>query len=66
MPHWEFVLGIYAGVALATLGFQTWMRLDDYFSGPRPVSLARGAVWSAIWPACWLLLFWGWLKSAEA
>ena len=30
MPHWAiFVLGIYTGAAFVTLGFQTWVRLDD-------------------------------------
>jgi hypothetical protein len=30
LPHWAiFVLGIYTGAAFVTLGFQTWVRLDD-------------------------------------
>jgi hypothetical protein len=67
MPRWElFLLGMYSGVALVTLGFQTWVRLDEYSETNRlAVSLAKGAVWSAIWPASWLVLFWAWL-GAEA
>jgi hypothetical protein len=55
MPRWViFVVGMYAGAALVTLGFQTWVRLEQC-SGIEPcaVSLAKGAVWSAIWPASW-------------
>ena len=62
MPHWAiFVLGICTGAALVTLGFQTWVRLDYSGSGSRVVSLAKGAVWSTIWPVSWVVLFWAWL-----
>jgi hypothetical protein len=41
---------MYAGAALLTLGFQSYVRLDQC-SGTMPctISLARGAVWSTIW-----------------
>jgi hypothetical protein len=55
MPRWAiFVIGMYAGAALVTFGFQTYIRLD-HCSGYSAcaVSLAKGAVWSMIWPASW-------------
>jgi hypothetical protein len=55
MPHWAiFVVGMYVGAAVVTLGFQTYVRLD-HCSGYRSctLSLAKGVVWSAIWPASW-------------
>ena len=55
MPRWAiFVVGMYVGAALLTLGFQTWLRLNQC-SGLQPcaVSLAKGAVWSTIWPGSW-------------
>jgi hypothetical protein len=55
MPRWAiFVIGMYAGAALLTLGFQSYVRLDQC-SGAAPcaISLAKGAVWSTIWPVSW-------------
>jgi hypothetical protein len=54
-----FAVGIYAGAALLTFGFQTWVRLDQCGTAPCAFSLAKGAVWSAIWPIYWL--FWLWV-----
>jgi hypothetical protein len=57
MPRWAvFLVGMYAGAAVVTFGFQTYVRLE-YCSGYRTcaVSLAKGAVWSTIWPASWLV-----------
>jgi hypothetical protein len=48
MPRWAiFIVGMYAGAAVVTLGFQTYVRLD-HCSGYRAcaVSLAKGAMWS--------------------
>jgi hypothetical protein len=55
MPRWAvFVAGMYAGAALVTFGFQTYVRLDACSGyGACAVSLAKGAVWSTIWPASW-------------
>jgi hypothetical protein len=55
MPRWViFVVGMYVGAALLTLGFQTWVRLDQCSgSASCAVSLVKGAVWSAVWPASW-------------
>lgn len=49
-----FAAGIYAGVALTTFGFQSYIR-SHQCSGYRAcaVSLTKGAVWSAIWPVLW-------------
>jgi hypothetical protein len=65
MPRWAvFVVGMYAGAAVVTLGFQTYVRLDHclrreamFTSGYAgcAVSLAKGAVWSTIWPTSWLV-----------
>jgi hypothetical protein len=55
LPRWAiFVVGIYAGAALLTLGFQTRVRLDQCSGiAPCAVSLAKGAIWSTIWPVSW-------------
>jgi hypothetical protein len=49
-----FAGGIYAGVALTTFGFQSYIRSSQCL-GYRgcAVSLTKGAVWSAIWPVYW-------------
>jgi hypothetical protein len=49
-----FLLGMYAGAALLTLGYQTYIRLDQCFGYPTcAASVAKGVVWSAVWPAYW-------------
>jgi hypothetical protein len=55
MPRWAiFVVGMYVGAALVTFGFQTYVRLGACSGyGACAVSLAKGAVWLAIWPASW-------------
>ena len=55
MSRWiVFLIGVYVGAALVTLGFQSYVRLQRC-AGTRActVSLAKGAVWSTIWPASW-------------
>jgi hypothetical protein len=55
IPRWAiFVLAVYAVAALLTLGFQTYIRLDQC-SGFRActISIAKGVVWSTVWPAYW-------------
>jgi hypothetical protein len=52
IPRWAiFIMGMYAGAALLTLGFQTYVRLEQC-SGYTActASAAKGVVWSAIWP----------------
>jgi hypothetical protein len=63
LPRWAiFLVGMYAGAAVVTFGFQTYIRLDYclkrevvFTSGYAAcaVSLVKGAVWSTIWPASW-------------
>jgi hypothetical protein len=55
MPDWAiFVIGMHAGAAMVTLGFQTYVRLDQCSGfGACTVNLAKGVVWSTIWPASW-------------
>jgi hypothetical protein len=55
MQRWMiFVIGMYVGAGLVTLAFQTSIRLQQC-SGTAPcaVRLAKGVVWSAVWPASW-------------
>jgi len=55
IPRWAILLlGMYAGAGLLTLGFQTYVRLDQC-SGYTPctISIAKGVAWSALWPASW-------------
>jgi hypothetical protein len=52
-----FATGMYAGAALATFGSQTYVRLSlcsEYRACA--ASIAKGAVWSAIWPVLWTSL----------
>ena len=52
----RWAMGIYAGAALLTFGFLTWGRLDQCFGiAACAISLAKGAVWSAVWPIYWSL-----------
>jgi hypothetical protein len=55
VPRWAiFLVGMYAGAALVTFGFQTLVRLEQCTGvAPCAVSLTKGAVWSTIWPAYW-------------
>jgi hypothetical protein len=57
IPRWAvFLIGMYAGVGLLTLVFQTYIRLDQCAGYPAcTISLAKGVVWSAVWPAYWLV-----------
>jgi hypothetical protein len=49
-----FLVGIYVGAALVTLGFQTYVRLHQCLGyADCAISLAKGTLWSAIWPASW-------------
>ena len=62
-PWTMFVIGVYVGAALVTLGFQTWMRLEECSGiGPCMVSLLKGVVWSVIWPVSWPVFVTGRLK----
>jgi hypothetical protein len=70
IPRWAiFVVGMYAGAALLTLGFQTYVRLEQC-SGYTActASVAKGVVWSAIWPASWPVYAAGFIRhpSQEA
>lgn len=49
-----FLIGMYTGLGLLTLGFQTYVRLEQC-SGARAcaASIAKAVVWSAVWPAYW-------------
>lgn len=56
-----FALGVYAGAALLTFGFTTYVRLHQCSASPPcAVILAKGAVWSAIWPIFWPRYLRGW------
>src|SRR5262249_43448939 len=57
IPRWAvFVIGTYAGVGLLTLVFQTYVRLDGCSGYPAcTISIAKGVVWSAVWPAYWIV-----------
>jgi hypothetical protein len=57
MPPWAiFLLGMYAGAALVTLGFQTYVRsIECSGSADCGISLLKGAVWSTIWPVSWMV-----------
>ena len=49
-------IAVYAAVAILTLVFQTWVRTSQCSGADRcAASYAKGAVWSAIWPASWVV-----------
>jgi hypothetical protein len=55
IPRWAiFVFIVYAVAALLTLGYQTYIRLDQC-AGLRAcaISIAKGVIWSTVWPAYW-------------
>jgi hypothetical protein len=56
MPMRKLVLGIYVVLGVLTFLFQTAVRLPRC-AGPAActVSVAKGAAWSAIWPASWVV-----------
>jgi hypothetical protein len=55
----QFVLRAYIVMALVTLGFQTYVRsIECYGYRPCALSLSKGVVWSAIWPASWTMYVW--------
>jgi hypothetical protein len=51
-------LALYIGIALFTLAFQVWWR--SYQCGADcGLSYAKAVVWSAIWPASWIVFLAG-------
>jgi hypothetical protein len=55
IPRWAILaIAIYVLVGLLTLGFLTYVRLDQC-SGARAcvTSVAKAVVWSSVWPAYW-------------
>ena len=55
MSSLQKVLGVYAVVGLMTFLFQTFIRLEHCAGlGPCAMSVMKGVVWSAMWPAWWL------------
>jgi hypothetical protein len=64
IPRWAmFLLGIYAGAALLTLGFQIYVRLYQCSGySACAISIAKGAAWSVIWPASWPVYATGFIR----
>jgi hypothetical protein len=49
-------IAAYAVVGVLTFVFQTWVRLDQCVGAADcAISLVKGAVWSTIWPASWVV-----------
>jgi hypothetical protein len=54
------LLGIYAGAGLVTLLFQLWIRYGQCAGATScAISFLKGAVWSTIWPASWVVFLAG-------
>lgn len=52
----------YAALGLLTFLFQSWVRLDQCQGAAScGLSLAKGLVWSAIWPASWIVYLAGFI-----
>jgi hypothetical protein len=50
------LVAAYAVVGVLTFLFQAWVRLDQCAGAADcALSLAKGAVWSTIWPASWVV-----------
>jgi hypothetical protein len=49
-------IAAYVAIGVLTFLFQTWVRLDQCANvAGCAVSLAKGAAWSIIWPASWVV-----------
>jgi hypothetical protein len=62
----NFVFGLYVAIVCLTLAFQTYIRLPQCAGTTTcAVSLGKGAIWSAAWPAYWGIFAYGWVNSDE-
>jgi hypothetical protein len=57
MPKFAvFLVGLWIGAGLVTFAFQYPKRISRCSGTDScPISLAKGVVWSAIWPAYWII-----------
>jgi hypothetical protein len=55
LPAWAILFGlVYAGLAVLTVAFQTYVRLHQCSGGAGCViSMGKAVAWSAVWPAYW-------------
>ena len=50
------VLALYAGIGVATFVFQSWVRSSQCTgTAVCTISFVKGAVWSVVWPASWVV-----------
>lgn len=62
----KVVFGIYVGIACLTLAFQTYIRTSQCAGAAAcTLSIGKGTVWSAAWPASWAVYAYGWERSAR-
>jgi hypothetical protein len=53
-PGWAiFLVAVYAGLGLRTLGLQTYVRGSMFRQSSVRISVAKAVVWSTVWPAYW-------------
>jgi hypothetical protein len=52
----KWVVGLYIALAIITMGFQVYYRYPMCSeAGGCGLSMTKGVVWSAIWPAYWAI-----------
>ena len=62
----KFVFGLYVGIACLTLAFQSYIRLSQCAgTAACALSIGKGAIWSAAWPASWAVFAYGRVNGGE-
>ena len=62
----KFVFGLYVGIACLTLAFNTYIRTSQCAgTAACTLSIGKGAIWSAAWPASWAVYADGWVNGGE-
>lgn len=50
----KWLVGLYIALAIITMGFQIYYRYPNCTAASGcGLSMAKGVIWSAIWPAYW-------------
>ena len=62
----KLIFGLYVGIACFTLAFQSHIRLSECAgTAACTLSIGKGAIWSAAWPASWAGYAYGQVNGGE-
>src|ERR1039458_619239 len=62
----KLVFGLYVGIACLTLVFQAYIRMSQCAgTAACTLSIGKGAIWSAAWPASWAVFAYGRVNGGE-